>query len=73
MTSRVPDHAAQPVAANITLGSLRRQFGDWEIVVRLDETIVSATRREGTGLHYICDHDLAGLAVKLEAAAAATP
>ncbi len=68
-----PHHDTPPAdPAAITLTSLRAEFPDWEILVHLDSSIVSAEHRSADGRTtiYLVAFTLAELAAKLATAAA---
>ena len=70
------DHQQRHDPASVTLTSLREQYGgDWEILVHLDSSIVSAEHRsaDGRAVRYIVAHSLAELAGKLETAGTVEP
>jgi hypothetical protein len=78
----VPDdhqqrHNTPPAgSAAVTLTSLREQYGsDWEILVHLDSSIVSAEHRsaDGRAVRYLVAHSVAELAGKLETASTVEP
>jgi len=62
---------AQADPASITLAGLRAQYPDWEILVHLDSSIVSAEHRSADGRTtiYLVAFTLAELAAKLATAA----
>ena len=65
-----------PDPAAVTLGGLRDQYGsDWEILVHLDSSIVSAEHRsaDGRAVRYLVAHSVAELASKLESASTVQP
>jgi hypothetical protein len=71
-----PHHDTTPGTATVTLTSLREQYGsDWEILVHLDSTIVSAEHRsaDGRAVRYLVAHSVAELAGKLETASTVEP
>jgi hypothetical protein len=60
----------------VTLTSLRDRYGsDWEILVHLDSSIVSAEHRsaDGRAVRYLVAHSVAELAGKLETAGTVEP
>jgi hypothetical protein len=62
--------------AAVTLASLREQYGDdWEILVHLDSSIVSAEHRsaDGRAVRYLVAHSVAELADKLSTAGTVEP
>jgi hypothetical protein len=78
----VPDdhqqrHNTPPAgSAAVTLTSLREQYGsDWEILVHLDSSIVSAEHRsaDGRAVRYLVAHSVAELAARLETAGTVEP
>jgi len=68
---------ARQAPAAVTLSGLRERYGaDWEILVHLDSSVVSAEHRSGDGgraVHYIVAHTLNELAAKLETAGVVEP
>jgi hypothetical protein len=68
------EHRPHHDPASATLAGLRRKYGDWEILVHLGNSVVSAERRSGAGgraVHYIVAHSLEELAAKLATASVA--
>jgi hypothetical protein len=66
--------SADPAA--VTLTSLREQYGDdWEILVHLDSSIVSAEHRsaDGRAVRYLVAHSVVELAGKLETTSTVEP
>jgi len=62
--------------AAVTLGGLRARYGsDWEILVHLDSSFVSAEHRsaDGRAVRYLVAHSVAELAAKLETATTVEP
>lgn len=62
--------------AAVTLSGLRDQYGsDWEILVHLDSSIVSAEHRsaDGRAVRYLVAHSVAELASKLSTAGTVEP
>jgi hypothetical protein len=71
-----PGTGTPPDPAAVTLGSLRHRYGnDWEILIHLDSSIVSAEHRsaDGRAVRYLVAHSVAELAGKLETAAMVEP
>jgi hypothetical protein len=72
-----PHHDTPPAGpAAVTLTSLREQYGsDWEILVHLDSSIVSAERRsaDGRAVRYLVAHSVAELAGRLATATTVEP
>ena len=78
----VPDdhqlhHDTPPAGpAAVTLTSLREQYGDdWEILVHLDSSIVSAEHRsaDGRAVRYLVAHSVAELAGRLSTVTTVEP
>ena len=71
-----PRTGTPPDSPAVTLGGLRDRYGsDWEILVHLGSSIVSAEHRsaDGRAVRYLVAHDVAELAGKLETATTAGP
>lgn len=72
-----PHHDTPPAGpAAVTLGGLREQYGsEWEILVHLDSSIVSAEHRsaDGRAVRYLVAHSVAELAGKLETTSTVEP
>jgi hypothetical protein len=75
MPSVPDDHDPGQPAGKITLTGLREQYGDWEILVHLEGSIVSAEHRsaDGRAVRYLVADSVAGLAAKLETATTVEP
>ena len=71
-----PPGTRTPPDSLITLGGLRNQYGtNWEILVHLDSSIVSAEHRsaDGRAVRYLVAHSVGELAGKLETASTVEP
>ena len=67
---------AQADPPAVTLTGLRNRYGhDWDILVHLDESIVTAEHRsaDGRAVRYLVAHTVAELAAKLESATTVEP
>jgi hypothetical protein len=79
--STIPDrngahHDRAQAGPAITLAGLRDRYGsDWEILVHLDSSFVSAEHRsaDGRAVRYLAAHSVAELAGKLETATKVEP
>jgi hypothetical protein len=69
------DHQPHHDPTSVTLAALRKRYGDWEILIHLDNAIVSAEHRSGDGrtVRYIVAESVSELAGKLATASVVEP